>query len=131
MVANRLLKHIEKTGTPNQYGHIGCQEALHTIRNILITRSLHGKETCVLFVDLVKAFGTIIHEALFTIQGKYGIPENLIAVIKKMCNTVKLSFTLGKEKCFINYTKGVFQGDNASSVLFLYIMLAATDAFKA
>jgi hypothetical protein len=130
IVAGRLLKHIEKFGTPNKFGHIGCQEALHTIRNILITRRLHGKETYVLFVDLVKAFDTVIHEALFTILSKYGIPQNLITVIKKMYNTVKLSFTIGKEKRFIDYTKGVFQGDNASPVLFLYIMLAATETFK-
>jgi len=130
IVASRLLSHIEKIGTPNQFGHIGCQEALHTIRNILITRRLHGKETYVLFVDLVKAFDTVIHQALFTILTKYGIPQNLITVIKKMYHTVKLSFTKGKEKRFIDYTKGVFQGDNASPVLFLYIMLAATDTFK-
>mmetsp|Transcript_27795 Transcript_27795/g.39776 ORF Transcript_27795/g.39776 Transcript_27795/m.39776 type:complete len:137 (+) Transcript_27795:366-776(+) len=48
-----------------------------------------------------------------------------------MYHTVKLSFTIGKEKRFIDYTKGVIQGDNASPVLFLYIMLAATDTFKA
>jgi hypothetical protein len=65
IIASRLLKHIEKIGTPNQFGHIGCQEALHTIRNILITRRLHGKETYVLFADLVKAFDTVIHEALY------------------------------------------------------------------
>ena len=80
--------------------------------------------------SLLKAFDTVIHEALFTILAKYGVPENLITVIRKMYHTVKLSFTIGKEKRFIDYTKGVFQGDNASPVLFLFIMLAATDNFK-
>ena len=65
-----------------------------------------------------------------TILSKYGIPESLFLVIQKMYNAVQLSFTIGREKRFINYTKGVFQGDKASPILFLYIMLAATETFK-
>jgi hypothetical protein len=42
---------------------------------------------------------------------------------------VCFQFTLGKEKNFINYTNCVFQGDNASPILFLFIMMAATDSF--
>lgn len=42
---------------------------------------------------------------------------------------VQLQFTLGKEKHFINYANGVFQGDNASLILFLFIMMAAADSF--
>ena len=41
-----------------------------------------------------------------------------------------LDVTIGKQKRSIDYINGVFQGDNASPVLFLFIMLAATDSFK-
>lgn len=37
IVKKCLLKHINTIGTANQLGHIGYQEALRTIHNILIT----------------------------------------------------------------------------------------------
>ena len=84
MVSNPPLKQIKKIGTPKQLGHVlGCQEALHTIRNMLITRRHHDKETYVLFDDLVKAFDMVDHEVLFHILAKYGIPPALITVIIK------------------------------------------------
>jgi len=129
IVSKRLLKQIKIVGAPTQFGHVGCQEALHTIRNILTTRRHHGKETYVLFVDLVKAFDTVDHEVLFQILAKYGIPPALITVLKKMYRDCKIKFTIGKEERFINYLNGVYQGDNASAVLFLFLMLAATDSF--
>ena len=52
IVSKCLLKQIIKIGAPTQFGHIGCQQALHTIRNILTTRRHHGKETYVSFVSL-------------------------------------------------------------------------------
>jgi hypothetical protein len=66
---------------------------------------------------------------MFKILEKYGIPQKLLDVIKKIYNDVRLQFTLGKEKRHINYTNGVFQGDNASPILFLFVMMAATDSF--
>ena len=129
IVSKRLLKQIKKIGAPTQFGHIGCQEALHTIRNILTTRRHHGKETYVLFVDLIKAFDTVDHEVLFQILAKYGIPPALITVIKKMYKDCRIKFTIGKEERFIEYLNGVYQGDNASAILFLFLMLAATDSF--
>jgi len=40
-----------------------------------------------------------------------------------------LQLTLGKEKCCINYAYKVFQGDNASPICFLFVMMVATDSF--
>ena len=59
-----------------------------TLRNLLITRRHHGKESFILFVDLVKAFDTIDQSVMFTILKKYGIPHELLAVIKKMYTEV-------------------------------------------
>jgi hypothetical protein len=33
IVAKRLLDHLNVVGTCTQFGHIGCQEALHSLRN--------------------------------------------------------------------------------------------------
>jgi hypothetical protein len=68
---------------------------------------------------------------MFIILEKYGIPKELLNIIKKMYADVQLRFTLGTEKLFINYVKGVFQGDNASPILFLFITMAAIDSFTA
>ena len=129
IISKRLLKQINKIGAPTQFGHVGCQEALHTIRNILTTRRHHGKDTYVLFVDLVKAFDTVDHEVLFQILAKYGIPPALITVIRKMYKDCRIKLTIGKEERYIQYLNGVYQGDNASAILFLFLMLAATDSF--
>ena len=129
IISKCLLKQLKKIGAPTQFGHVGCQEAIHTIRNLLTTRRHHGKETYVLFVDLVKAFDTVDHEVLFQILAKYGIPPALITVIRKMYKDCRIKFTTGKEERYIDYLNGVYQGENASAVLFLFLMLAAIDSF--
>ena len=90
-MSKRLLKQIKIVGSSTQFEHVGCQEALHTIRNILTTRRHHGKETYVLLVNLVKAFDTVDHEVLFQILAKYRIPPPLITVLKKMYKDCKIN----------------------------------------
>ena len=46
-----------------------------------------------------------------------------------MYKDCQIKFTIGKEERFIEYLNGVYQGDNASAVLFLFLMLTATDSF--
>jgi hypothetical protein len=74
------------------------KEALHTLRNILMTRRQHGKESFVLFVDLARAFDTVEHKVLFTILGKYGVPDLIEVIHKIYANVNNLKFTIGKEK---------------------------------
>ena len=46
ILAKRLLKNLERTMSKiNQFSHIGCQEALCTLRSALIIRRQHGLET--------------------------------------------------------------------------------------
>jgi hypothetical protein len=66
---------------------------------------------------------------MFKILEKYGIPHKLLDVIKKVYNDVRLQFTLGKEKHYINCTNGVIEGDTALPILFLFIVMVATDSF--
>lgn len=47
-----------------------------------------------------------------------------------MYANINQKFTMGTEKWLMNYTNGVFQGDNASLFLFLIQMTAATDSFQ-
>ena len=48
IVAKRLLENLNTIGARTQFGHIGYQEALHSLRNLLITRRHQGKESYVL-----------------------------------------------------------------------------------
>jgi hypothetical protein len=70
ITAVRLITVIDTAKVAEQFATIGCQEAIHTLRAALSVRRLHGKEMCVLFIDLVKAYNTVNHDLLFKILGK-------------------------------------------------------------
>ena len=78
-IAKCLIEHMNLLGAHAQFGHIGCLEALLTLRNIIITRWQHGKKSFVLFDGLVKAFATADHKVV----GRNGVPDSLIEVIHK------------------------------------------------
>ena len=75
-------------------------------------------------MDLIKAFDTANHELLFQLLHKYGAPEQLIAVIKKLHTNFKLKFKLEGLQEIIDYTVGVKQGDSMAPLLFLFLMQA-------
>jgi hypothetical protein len=52
------------------------------LRSTLALRRLHKKETLILFVDLIKAFDTVNHDLLFKVLLKFGIPEELVGVVR-------------------------------------------------
>jgi hypothetical protein len=80
----------------------------------------------VLIVDfLVKAFD-INHIILFGILRKYGIPEELIKVIECMYKDCKVEIKIGKEVRAVNCKTDVQQGDNATPIQFIFIMLAVS-----
>jgi hypothetical protein len=74
VVARRLLKRLKEVNPSSQFGHVGCQEAQHTIKRALLLRRQHGLESYAVFVDLVKAFDTVNHQLLYLILAKYGLP---------------------------------------------------------
>jgi len=82
---------LKKIESPSQFGHAGCQEALHSLRSVLKIWRHHSLKSYSLFVDLVKAFDSFQHEVLYVVLKKYGIPSSLMNVINK--NVAKLSHT--------------------------------------
>ncbi len=44
----------------------------------------YGKKSWVLFVDLVKAFDSVLRNVLFAVLVKFGVPPHLTSVIKRM-----------------------------------------------
>jgi hypothetical protein len=84
IMSNRLLKHLKTFGSKTKFGMVGCQEAQHTLKKALLLRCQHGLETYALFIDLVKYFDTVQHSLLFEVLTKYGVPDSLVRVVKKM-----------------------------------------------
>jgi hypothetical protein len=106
IISNRLLKRLDEIGDRLQFGHIGCQEAQHTIKRALLLRRQHGIPTYALFVDLVKVFDTIQHQLLFKILQRYGLPNTLIQVIKKSTQIALLSLNMTIRKAPLNTPLG-------------------------
>ena len=127
ILANRLL--LAQLIISNAQSCIRCQKALHSLRSAHMIRRSHGLKTHTLFIDSVKAFNSINHKILYCILKMYGIPRNMIEVIKKYTNcSVKIE--VEKMKTRVSYNTGVQQGDNMAPPLFLFMMLAATEMFK-
>jgi hypothetical protein len=86
-------------------------------------RRTHIIETYdVLFVDLVNAYDTANHALLFGILKKYGIPEELLGVFKRMYKDCKVYVQVGNDNITIYFLTGVRQGDNVAPVLFLFLV---------
>ena len=62
----------------------GARDAVFNIKRMLQLRKEHDLPSYTLFIDLVKAFDTIDHDLMFAALKKYGFPDPLINVIKKM-----------------------------------------------
>jgi hypothetical protein len=49
-------------------------------------------------MDLVKAFDTIDRELMFQILSKFGIPESMIYVIRRLYDESEIKLSMGTEK---------------------------------
>ena len=85
---------------------------------MLQMRRYHNLPTWALYVDLVKALDTANHELLFKLLSKFGVPDHLIDVIRRLYHNTEIKIKVGKEEQNIPYSVGVKQGDNMAPVLF-------------
>jgi hypothetical protein len=130
IIARRLLKRFREINPSTQFGHIGCQEALHIIKRALLLRRQHGLESHAVFVDLVKAFDTVNQDLLCKILQKYGLPPKLVATISKLYKDCQIKINIGKTHTKIDYTVGVHQEDNMSPILFLFVIQAFLETLQ-
>jgi hypothetical protein len=130
IISRRLLDGpIAKHGIQAQFGSqpfVGCRDAIYTIRSMLQMRRHHNLPTWAQHVDLVKAFNTANHELLFKLLSKFGVPDLLVDVIRRLYHDTD-KIKVGKEERMILYLVGVKQGDNMAPVLFLFLMQAMAE----
>ena len=130
----RLYKLLEKVGIEEQFGFQPTRstaDAQFIIKNTLQTGRAHELPTYTLFVDLVTAFDTANRDLLYAILAKCGVPLELISAIKRLHTQFHLEFKLDKmNKCLIENSIGVKQGDNAAGILFLFLIQAVATSKK-
>ena len=124
------MKRFKEINPTTQFGHIGCQEAQHVIKRALQLCHQHGHESYTIFVDLVKAFNAVHHDLLRQILIKYGLPLPVVNNIQKLYRNCKVKIKIGEILAEINYSTGVHQGDNMSSILFLFVIEAFLDPLQ-
>jgi hypothetical protein len=81
-------------------------------------------------VDLVKAFDTANHELLFKLLKKFGVPDHLVDVVRRLYHDTEIKLKVGKEERTIPHSVGVKQGDNMAPALFLFLMQAMAEALE-
>ena len=90
----------------------------------LISKYLHNsKKLYVSFIDLRKAFDSVLHPALFIKLVSCGLGGNFLSVLRAMYSKIDLQVicnSRGLTEVFPSQL-GVFQGDNLSPNLFIYL----------
>ena len=96
IITSRLTKHLKEIGIEEQNGsqyNKGCEDATFTLKFALQILHQHNNNAFVLFVDLVKAYNSVNRELLWKIFDIFGVPQELITIIK---NYIITSLTSSK-----------------------------------
>ena len=127
VIATRLGNHFIDVGLDEQCGGVfgkGCIDGTYNVKQALHTLSQHGADSYVIFADLVKAYDTVDRELLWKIMARYGCPEELIFVLRKLYTNITVQLKGFGKGFTIPSTVGVKQGDNLAPVLFIFFINA-------
>jgi hypothetical protein len=125
IIRNKLQQALDVVGCKEQFGFspkIGCRDAVLSLQVALSKMKEHNQNSYVVFIDLIKAFDMVNRELLFEILLKFGIPVNLVNLIKKLHTDNKVTIKIGSDKIEINYKGGVKQGCTLAPTLFLFFI---------
>ena len=97
----------------------GCSDMVFTVRQLVEKSWEHRTKSFLVFIDLNKAYDSVLREALWMALGKLGIPDTLTKLIKSFhCNMqaqIRLNDTLIDP---IDVNNGLRQGCSMAPVLF-------------
>lgn len=141
ILTNRLNKILASEGLEMQNGFSpgrGTIDGSFCVRTMLKKRKEHGLETWAYFLDLVKAFDTVPRVALLKVLGKFGVPDQMVSMIRRMLsdNIIKLQVQkmstqendiMEDADVSISATAGVPQGNSMSPVLFIFYIQAVLE----
>lgn len=130
IAVDRMQKVLEAIGMESQSGFTskrGNRDGTFNVSVALQKRKEHGLATWVLFVDLVKAFDTVVREALFAVMRKFGMPDHFINILIRLHEGASIKVTIGDVEKEIASTIGVRQGSCEGPSLFLFIIQAALE----
>nr|KAG5700914.1 hypothetical protein BaRGS_012321 [Batillaria attramentaria] len=94
----------------------GCIDQIFTLRNIIEQCTEWQRQLYINFVDFEKAFDSIHRESLWRILRAYGIPQQIVLVIKSFYNNFKCR--IGNRESSFRVKTGVRKGCSMSALLF-------------
>ena len=94
----------------------GYTDQITTLRNIIEQCTEWQRQLYIDFVDFEKAFDSVHQESLWRILRAYGIPQQIIDIIKSFYNN--FTCRVGKSETSFKVKTGVRQGCTMSAVLF-------------
>ena len=133
VIATRLGSHFIDVGLDEQCGGVfgkGCIDGTYNVKQALHTLSQHGADSYVIFADLVKAYDTVDRELLWKIMARYGCPEELTFVLRKLYTNITVQLKGFGKGFTIPSTVGVKQGDNLAPVLFIFFINAVAESIE-
>ena len=119
IVITRISEAVDQQLREEQAGFRkgkGCTDQIFTLRNIIEQCTEWQRQLYINFVDYEKAFDSIHRESLWRILRAYGIPQQIVLVIKSFYNNFKCK--VGSSKFSFEVKTGVRQGCCMSSLLF-------------
>ena len=133
LLVRRMQIVMEEEGMEEQAGFRqlrGTIDGMFAASMGLQKRKEHNLETWALFIDLVKAFDSVSHEALFAVLRRFGLPDHFVNVVIRLHEKAKIEVKVGEVESELESSIGVRQGSCEGPVLFLFIMQAAMETMK-
>jgi uroporphyrinogen-III decarboxylase len=122
-----MNEHLKKYGLQEQAGFmkdLGCSSATSILKMTLQHLQAANQDSFILFMDII----SVNREMLWKILEKYGIPEKVIATIKKMYTNINIKLSIEDAELIFKSISGVKQGDNLAPILlFLFVVQAAVE----
>ena len=123
---DRLQPVVEEVVSDTQCGFRtgrGCVDMIFCVRQLVEKTIEHNSKIFLLFVDLHKAYDSVPRQALWRALCKYGIPENLIELVRSLHGGMSATVTLcGEKSSSFPVTNGCDR-DAPQLPLFLYCIL--------
>ena len=114
IIQNRLQVVAKKVLPDSQCGFTkgtGCVDMIFAARQLLEKSREHDDTLFILFVDLRKAYNSVPREAMWRVFEKYGVPSNMLSVVRSFYEGKTAVVTVGDSTTNnIEVTNGLRQG---------------------